>query len=73
MDQILAHEVIKAIGRERQKAEEARNRRSEQTVLAEQIESGPANGARSLIGRALARAGRYLRLGTAPRPEPLSR
>jgi hypothetical protein len=72
MDQILAHEVIKEIGRQRQKAEEARNRRREQTVLDEQIGSGSETGARSRVGRALARAGRYLRLGTAPRPEPLS-
>jgi len=73
MDHLLGHEVIKAIGRERQKVEAARNRTSERAVLDEQIASESATGARNRVGRALARAGRYLGLGTAPRPEPLSR
>ncbi len=72
-EQYLGNMIVVAIGRERLKAEAARNRRSEQASEDARIDSGMATGARSLFGRALARAGRSLRLGTAPRPEPSSR
>jgi hypothetical protein len=70
MDQYVGNQIVMAFGRRRLTAEAAQDRVSEQSSVDEQVESGMATGARNLIGRALARAGRYLRLGTAPRPEP---
>jgi hypothetical protein len=73
MDQYLGNQIVMAIGRQRQMAEVARDRGIEQVGADAQVEREMATGARGLFGRALARAGRCLGLGTAPRPEPSPR
>jgi hypothetical protein len=70
IDQYLGNQIVMAFGRRRQLAEAAQDRGIEQSDVDEQVESGMATGARNLVGRVLTRAGRYLGLGTAPRPEP---
>jgi hypothetical protein len=73
MDQYVGNQIVMAIGRQRQLAEVARDRGIEQAGMDVQVEREMATGARSLFGRALARAGRSLGLGTASRPEPSAR
>ncbi|MEA2583690.1 MAG: hypothetical protein QOF33_1775 [Thermomicrobiales bacterium] len=68
-NQLLIHEMVDAIQRERGMADAPRNR---WTKRAHQLDkSSPTADAYSVIGGALARAGRFLHGTTAPRPEPI--
>ena len=63
--QLLIHEMVEAVQRERHMAGAPHNGRMVRS------NSGLAVGAQELIGGALVRAGRLLRGSTAPRPEPM--
>jgi hypothetical protein len=68
-NQLLIHEMVDAIQRERGMADAPRNRWAKR---AHQLDkSSPTADAYSVIGGALARAGRFLHGNTAPRPEPI--
>ena len=63
--QILIYEMVDAVERERGMADAPRNWSTMRSY------GGLTAGAHSVIGSALVRAGRYLRGGAAPRPEPV--
>ena len=63
-NQLLIHEMVEAVQRERAMADAPRNGWTTGSV------GNLATGAQDLIGGALVRAGRFLRGSAAPRPEP---
>jgi hypothetical protein len=64
-NQLLIHEMVDAIQRERGMTDAPRNWSTMQSS------GGLVAGAYSVIGGALVRAGRFLHGNTAPRPEPI--
>ncbi|MEA2598445.1 MAG: hypothetical protein QOF01_4914 [Thermomicrobiales bacterium] len=64
-NQLLIHEMVDAIQRERGMTDAPRNWSTMQSY------GGLVAGAYSVIGGALVRAGRFLHGNTAPRPEPI--
>ena len=65
--QLLVHEMVKAVHREREMTGAARTGTAVRSYRS--IKGGLVAGAQYVIGGALVRAGRSLQGGTAPRPE----
>jgi hypothetical protein len=65
--QLLVHDMVNAIHREREMTGAAQTGMVMRSYSS--IKGGLAAGARYLVGSALVRAGRSLQGGTAPRPE----
>ena len=69
--QLLIHEMVEAVQRERAMADAPRNGWTTRSYGTDK--GGLTAGAHFLIGSAFVRAGRFLRGSAAPRPEPVGR